>query len=187
VIALIQKWKISQIKRKVNAIHIRIEELLKKENNPDIEYGNIRKAKKWGTHEDDKVIWTYEVDVLSEQPIFFSIFYHIKDKLFSCYSKVKYKTETSNILQFKTNDYKELLEKLSELALNIPKLRERMLREYIYLRSEQDPRQRWKRLFKKSENQSAFLAELVSKLYNQNKISDIEKERLIKYIDDLTS
>ena len=187
--ALIKKWKNFCIKKQINHLHSEISNRIKEDNKLMLEFGNLRKGKIWALLDKNEIKWTYDIDVLSEKPLSFSIIYDIKTKVFSCYSQIGIKNETSNILQFHTKNYYELYRKMLELTLNIPALRERMMREYIYQQSGQNPKQKWKNLFKKDKekDKNKFLKNIVDTLKNEDKITADEKERLHKYIQSLLS
>ncbi|MDH5719067.1 MAG: hypothetical protein OEZ13_00460 [Spirochaetia bacterium] len=187
--ALLQKLRIFRIKKFINHLHSEISEKIKVQNKSLIEFGNLRKSGVWAKKEPDTIKWVYEIDVLSEKPLSFSIIYNILDKTFSCYSQIGLKNDISNILQFQTKNYDELFRKILELSLNIPALRERMMREYVYLQSGQNPKQKWKTLFKKDadKDKEKFLIGIVNTLESEKKISTDEKKRLYKYIESLLS
>lgn len=176
---MLRKARVAKINRDINRTFQQIREEINARS--QIEFGNFRKSSRWNVTEDGKVLWAFEIDLLSDRPANYIVEYDPKEKQFSCFAKIGVKTGVHNTLQFVTKDKKELRERLLHLARNIPSLRERALREYLYGLSQTRPKRRWRKLFRKDSSHCDYLCEVINELYDQKKISESEKERMLAY------
>ena len=161
----------------MNAVHAAMTATVLKKAESRIEFGNLRKSSTWGQGSENQLKWIYEIDLLSMKPMQYVIVYDLVEERFSCYSKMGGKNEMNSLLTLSTSSLEDLKERLIELARNIPSLRERMLREYLYTHKEPGAKRRFLKIFKKSRSRSEYLGKVIDTLFSQQKISEGEAER----------
>ncbi|RME91041.1 MAG: hypothetical protein D6767_05870 [Candidatus Hydrogenedentota bacterium] len=159
---------------------------IENQNQSLVEYGNFRKGEKWNQHIGDNLVFTFCIDLFSERPAVYQVQYNVKEKEFNCEAKIGAKTGMHNLLECHTDSKKELKNRLHELAMQIPSIRERAMREYLYGLSLSRPKRRWKRFFRK-ENPYDSLCGVIDELKQQGKISEAEAEKMKNYVSHLTS
>ncbi len=176
-----QKRVQKEIDRIGRAIMLRLKDL---EYQP-LDFGNLRKGDPWGVMQDGSMLWTYVVDIPVGKPIQYVISYSLKSAEYICFAKTA-RNNYSNVFQFSTPKVAELEARLTELAVHIPSLRERSLREYLYYEAKRAPRKKWYNPFGSVEKTREYLEEVVLGMLNDEKITKTEADRIGKYIANLT-
>ncbi|MCX7632375.1 MAG: hypothetical protein N2Z22_03470 [Turneriella sp.] len=185
-------WRLWRIRRRINRSTAALLRRLRKTDKSLTEYGHLRRGKPWGAREGDELVWFFLVDLLSDRPLVYKIVYRIPERRFICYSRSGGKNELANVLQFSTDDIDALVSRLYALAEEIPAMRERMLRQYLYtLRQEKAPR-RWLPFLRRrdpgEEQQTlATLRDVIQAMLLQKKISNNEALKLMAYAETLSS
>jgi len=179
-----------RIRRRINKVTRRLFKGLRQNHKSLIEYGNLRRGKPWGMKESNQLSWIFMVDLLSDRPLIYKITYNLYDGRYSCYSRSGGKNEMMNVLQFTSDDIDELVARLTMLAAEIPAMRERMLRQYLYtLRQEKTPK-RWLDFFKRPSHEEemqsvSMLRDVIQSMLVQKKISKHEALKLMAYAETL--
>jgi len=150
-----------------------------------LEYGNLRKSEVWGEKVEENIKWGYYIDLVTAKPVHYVINYSIKEKLYSCYAKTSM-NNLSSVFQFETKDIDELTYRLKELALHIPSLRERILREYLYNVAKKGPNRKWYHRFFKTTKLQEYIESVIQNLLDQNKITIREADKVRIYSRELT-
>ena len=169
----------------MEAINHRILEGLK--SKPDfnlVEYGNIRKGEDWGAIDGNTIIWNYLVDLVFGRPVTYIIQFDIKKKIFTCFAQSP-KTNYSSVFQFESSTFDELEYRLNELARHIPSIRERILREFLFMESKKGPKKKWYNPFVNEEKVMDYLESAIINLSQTTKISPKEIETLERYAKNL--
>lgn len=171
----------------MNRLHNRVMKHIEDTSRSVIEYGNLRRDEKWGefTKKGDKIVFSYLVDVIAQRPMKYEIYYNLESQDYYCYSQLALKTDMANLLQFTSPDFEHLTKRLMVLAENIPNLRERRLREYIYSTAGQKPKRKWMRFFKKNDPDRDYLDTVIETMKDQKRISEHEARGLHKYVQEL--
>ncbi|HRP70484.1 MAG TPA: hypothetical protein PLY93_13220 [Turneriella sp.] len=177
-----------RIRRKINKAIKKLLHNLHHDSKSYLEYGNLRRGKPWGLREGREIVWIFLVDLLAERPLIYKITYHIDEGRYHCYSRSGGRNEMTNVLQFSSDSLDELIERLNMLASEVPAIRERMLRQYIYSMKNQKTSKRWMDFFKKKDNQLnadtlLHLKEAVHAMEGQHKISKGEAMKLLGYVE----
>lgn len=169
----------------MNSLFDRVIEELENRVSDAVEYGNLRKMPDWGERRGDTLVYRLEVDMILERPMVYMIRYDLDFDDFRCYSRMGGRSMISNLLQFEAGSREELAEKLTELAVNIPAMRERMIKEYIFSLFHREPRKRWRKFFKKDNPRAESLISIIREMKIQSKISENEAETLIAYVHEM--
>jgi len=183
-------FKIWRIKRRFNKAIKKLLHRLHRDNKTYLEYGNLRRGKPWGLREGREIIWVFFVDLLAERPLIYKITYHTDEALYHCYSRSGGRNEMTNVLQFSTDSLEALLTRLDMLAGEIPAIRERLLRQYIFGLRNQDTPKRWTDFFRKKNPQLEIdslnrIKDLIHSMQAQHKISKGEALKLTLYVETL--
>ena len=180
----LKKWRLKSIRNKIDNLTNEILTSLKNGDYDPVEYGNLRKGEYWGDEIEQKILWSFIIDVSLGKPIQYIISYDPEKSTFDCFAKTSLNNFLS-VLQFSTREIADLRYRLKELAQHIPSLRERSLREYLFAESKRAPKKRWYKPFVSSTAKVEYLQNILDDLTAQGKISEQEAKRLENYIRDL--
>lgn len=180
----LKNWRTNTVRKKFESLTRETLSSLQSGEYDPIEYGNLRKGEYWGDEVEQKILWSFVVDVSLGKPIQYIISYDPEKSIFDCYAKTAVNNFLS-VLQFSTSNFNDLSYRLDELAHHIPSLRERSLREYLFVESKRAPRRRWYKPFVSASAKEDYLCNIIENLAAEKRISEKEVKRLEKYIHDL--
>ncbi len=182
----LSRFKRSRLTRKMTKLFKQITAGLEQGDLDMVEYGNARQGNIWGQQTENKVVYTIEIDLLSLRPVLYKITYDLSNKEFRCHSRIGSKNDLTNVLQFRCNTFTEFAERIEKLAQNIPQMRQRVIKEYLYHQAETSPKRRWLKVFKRrKKTRRDYLLSVAEVLYEQQKISANELQLAKQYIQEL--
>ncbi len=173
-------------RRKMNFLYREIISEIKKKKSDPVEYGNIFKSKKWGVKDKDKIIWTYGISVISIEPMEYKVIYDISKNNFYCVSVMDSKLGSEDMLQFVSDDFVVVKAKIMQFVRDIPIMRDRMLREYIFHQTNFNGIKNWLNFFPKNKKiKIDHLRSMIKELRLEYRISEAELKRLARYAESL--
>ncbi len=121
------------LKMKMTALNMQIQLVIRTASSDAVEFGRLKKkVDAWGIRQDNTIVWTYELFFLEPEPLNYIIVYDIEKRQFFCLLHLDPDNNLQDLLNFHCKDFPILSSRLLALTKNIPSIRTRVLREYIF-------------------------------------------------------